>query len=481
MSLLTARLRSIACCAIVLLGCDALVEHPRIATPSVRFLAPIDGAPLIEPGPTFAVELEVEGCDQVSTLTVTPRGASRGTAMGPTGIAGRFRGEVPVVDLFDGAPVTSTDPVLVQLVAQVRCDDFGQEAKSDPLALQLSLVSSARPLRSIVRSLEPGPVPGSVLAFADDSLALLTSTGETFGFKSPASAAKAPSAAGRLYFWTPCSDEFCLTRTSLLYVLDPASLVSAPNPPLRLEGELADVVDALELERILTVVANPKPSLRFSRADLSEPTEIALDVVPVGRIGRRQGLEQVFLGFPLQSPGELQIVAVLPGPTVVERPTGFLVQETGDERFAAYTALSPDGEHAVLLAKGGTDLHSFRMADGHHESCPLDASSVWRELEYLTEEHVLLVSSTRAQVLRPSDCAVVWFFEHPTGISAASPAGPGRVALLTGDLQLLVLDPQGGVSSEKPPVPGGALTSNLLVVDDTAFYALESLVVGRRL
>jgi hypothetical protein len=288
----------------------------------------------------------------------------------------------------------------------------------------------------------------------------------------------------RFFFWTPCLDQSCLTRGSSLFLLGEDSLAPIDEAPYRLPGDLVDAVDSIEAGKALLTVSTPSPSVWLSNLDLGELQQIPLDVNPVGRIATRGGVEQVFLGLPLAVGDPVQVVAVQPGPKVVERSTGFVTKHPTPPDISALTALSADGERAAFLLEDGAALSRVTVADGHLESCNLEAggSGAWYSMEFISADQLLIVSSGWAQGVRFSDCAVQWKFAHPTGVQAAAAAGQGRIALLTGGLDFLVLDGGGNVLSQKPSVPGRSLTSNLLVASSgVVYYALENLVVGRKL
>ncbi len=129
-------------------------------------------------------------------------------------------------------------------------------------------------------------------------------------------------------------------------------------------------------------------------------------------------------------------------------------------------------------------LLRMTTADAAGSSCQLDpgGGSAWHSLEFLTGDRLLVASSGGAQVVRFDDCEVLWRSRDPSGTKAAAAAGQGRVALLTGNLELLLLDADGAMLATRPAVPGPGLTSNLLVTEDgMAHYALETVVLGRRL
>ena len=469
-------------------ACDRLTEHPWIASPSVSIVSPQANATLVQPGPTLSIEVTVTGCAQVQSLALRVQETELADARPqPLDQPGRYSFQVTVVDLLGQFLYGPVAQWLVSLQAHLVCADYGQEAQSNWLPVNLSPFANLvdRAFSGPVYHLQAGVAAGQVLAISEDQLALfIPGVDDLIRNGVPSKNGLARVVGTALYLWTDCLDPVCWNRRGTVYRLDANDLGLSVGLRLDLLDEAVDILAAPDPGRLLIVVSGQafEPKLHFSDTDFQNTQELVLETQPVAPARRLANGDVLFLGLadpPVAASS--QIVVVGPGPTVTTRPVSLPIEWSD-----AAWAVSGDGLSAVVLNVRSGDLYRVTTGDGVvMPVVNVAATSEYRipSVEFVDSGRVLLAANDSIRMLDFESAQEEWRVSPDGGVEAAAALPDGGCALLTGDLDLWVVSGTGEVVDRKGALPGSwRLTSNLFVTDTGwVHFALGTAVAGYQL
>src|SRR5262245_29353534 len=99
----------------LLAGCDPLIEHPRVPTPSVQILSPSSNAQLSQPGTSFTVEYSIANCERVGSLQLLANGVEIAFTQQPTATPGQDQATIPVLKALQDSDWPLSDPARINL------------------------------------------------------------------------------------------------------------------------------------------------------------------------------------------------------------------------------------------------------------------------------------------------------------------------------------------------------------------------------
>lgn len=464
---------------VALAACDPLVESPQLTTPTVAIVAPKQNTKLVQPGPTIDVELEVSGCLDVEQLSLFAGATElQGAELTRSAKTGRHHATLQTADLLQLFLYGPASGWAVDLQARLLCGDYQQRVRSGWQRIFLSPFSRLETARSSIYHLQAGPGAGEVLALSEDALLLF------FHPQGTKSTHGAPDGLVRqvkdhLYYWMDCKDVWCLNKTGTLFELTTTLGILAPQR-LELSDAPVELVAAPDADRLLIAVEGKvgAPRLIFADLDLGNTSESKLAVDPVAPARRTKAGEVVLLGFP--RPGgaaKVQLLTVASGETVSS-----IQAELDWRQTESVWALSPSGARAAVLQTGGGTLARIDAASGAVSKSKValaPGESSWRSLAFVGETQLLIDAQQTVRLHACSSGKELWRVAPARGVEAAAVLPGGGVALLTGELELLLVDAKGKVVHESGPLPKSwRLTSNLLATDKYLYFALERFLAG---
>jgi hypothetical protein len=470
-------------------SCDPLGEHVGGPYPEIEFISPANDTEWHQPGSTVSIEIQVKNCNNVEHIVLLANNLEIIAEEQPqsTSRDHKYRFEIPVLLLLENLFSEPMQRKAIDLKARLSCLGYFKPIESPYHYVHLSPFDTVVGFHSEVRHLHTGPLSNRQLTICKDGLHIKSEEeGYWPQFNVFNRRGSVRLAQDSIFFWGDCTAPVCVNHSGTLYRLRKSDLWPYFNgiemATMQTGEEPVDIVDAADPNRIMMAQQND-PAIWFFDPDFGDVQKIEVDFQPVGPFRQSEGGEYIVLGLPVWYLNKnVQIAVVGPGPSISQKTTDLTINALSSAYISLW-ALSDDGHRAVILDLSTGQLHRILTNDGSllpTISIDLMDTDLANSIAFAGEERVFLVTQETIRLYDFESDQEIWALAPEKGITDAVPRPNGGFALLTGDLDLWIVNDLGEPVLKMGELPHTwSLSSNLVTSSDgTIRFALGNIVIS---